>query len=522
MKRKVLKICVLCALIIVFGTIIVFAASADKVDLVPTDDQYFELRAVEVKEVAGQNKQVIMELWGNNLEAKGFDVRFTYDKTKIQPSDLQTNQVISNDAVYLEFEDEFKNCLDFFTVPFDIDGEGIRSSLFFNPPIVESEHIVEKTGYGKVLDTKGSVLIGKMSFQMTEDVFDANWFHLVESADTYPMTGIKINIDGVHNFQKSSSFRFTDKIASNDADLKNLILSKGQDDTYKEYELSPKFDKDTLIYESTLLEYGDEINLKAVLADEKATMKIKVPKRDENDKLVYENDGVTIVYEEKALSNDTQFGVVLNKLGEPDTIIDVIVTAEDGVTVKDYKVTVKRPYGTIKGSAQLGENLRESMQLSYGVYTKYLINANVYEAGVFNWNGLVDEVSTYAELDLIKKERTVITDEDSGAYEILVIPGKYDLQLERLGFLNVVVKNITVNAGDVIDLGNKVLCPGDVDRNGVISLQDYTKLMNVSGVDETDPLYGIQYDFGQKGYVALIDITTVLNYMDSLIVVEEY
>ena len=93
---------------------------------------------------------------------------------------------------------------------------------------------------------------------------------------------------------------------------------------------------------------------------------------------------------------------------------------------------------------------------------------------------------------------------------------------ERLGFLNVVVKNITVNAGDVIDLGNKVLCPGDVDRNGVISLQDYTKLMNVSGVDETDPLYGIQYDFGQKGYVALIDITPVLNYMDSLIVVEEY
>lgn len=36
----------------------------------PTADQYLELRAVEVKDVAGANKQVIMELWGYNLEFK--------------------------------------------------------------------------------------------------------------------------------------------------------------------------------------------------------------------------------------------------------------------------------------------------------------------------------------------------------------------------------------------------------------------------------------------------------------------
>ena len=367
-----LKICILCAFVIALSAIAVWAANANEIDLVPTDDQYFELRAVEVKEVAGQNKQVIMELWGNNLETKGFDVRFTYDKTKIMPSKLQTNEVISNDAVYLEFEDEFKNCLDFSTFAFDIDGEGIRSSLFFNPPILESEHIVEKPGVGKIIDTKGSVLIGKMSFQMTEDIFDASWFSLVESNNTYPKMGIKINIDGIHNFQKQSTFRFTDKTASKNADLTDLILSKGENDTYKEYDLTPEFDKDTLVYETTLLEYCDEINLKAILADEKSTMKVRVPKRDENGELVYEIDGVTVVYEEKDLSSDTQMGVILNKLGESDTIIDVIVTAEDGVTIKDYKVTIKRPYGTIKGSIQLGENLRDEMQLSYGNYVEYI------------------------------------------------------------------------------------------------------------------------------------------------------
>ena len=407
-----LKICILCAFVIALSAIAVWAANANEIDIVPTDDQYFELRAVEVKEVAGQNKQVIMELWGNNLETKGFDVRFTYDKSKIMPSKLQTNEVISNDAVYLEFEVEFKNCLDFSTFAFDIDGEGIRSSLFFNPPILESEHIVEKPGVGKIIDTKGSVLIGKMSFQMTEDIFDASWFSLVESNNTYPKMGIKINIDGIHNFQKQSTFRFTDKTASKNADLTDLILSKGENDTYKEYDLTPEFDKDTLVYETTLLEYCDEINLKAILADEKSTMKVRVPKRDENGELVYEIDGVTVVYEEKDLSSDTQMGVILNKLGESDTIIDVIVTAEDGVTIKDYKVTIKRPYGTIKGSIQLGENLRDEMQLSYGNYVEYIANATLYKSGLFDWNGIVPKTESLDNLDNLDIQVQVQTDKD--------------------------------------------------------------------------------------------------------------
>ncbi len=44
--------------------------AADTVCIEPTDEQYLELRKVEVKEVTGKNKQVIMELWGNNVELK--------------------------------------------------------------------------------------------------------------------------------------------------------------------------------------------------------------------------------------------------------------------------------------------------------------------------------------------------------------------------------------------------------------------------------------------------------------------
>lgn len=48
----------------------VYAVEADPNEIAPSDNQYFELRAVEIKEIDGQNKQVIMELWGHNMEFK--------------------------------------------------------------------------------------------------------------------------------------------------------------------------------------------------------------------------------------------------------------------------------------------------------------------------------------------------------------------------------------------------------------------------------------------------------------------
>lgn len=52
-----------------FKTNIVYAADSDVI-IEPAENQYFELKAVEVKDVENQNKQVIMELWGNNIEFK--------------------------------------------------------------------------------------------------------------------------------------------------------------------------------------------------------------------------------------------------------------------------------------------------------------------------------------------------------------------------------------------------------------------------------------------------------------------
>lgn len=175
----------------------------------PKDNQYLELRTVEVKEVEGENKQVIMELWANNLQLKGFDIYFSYDHTKLQPSVIETNEITEEEKEYFRFEEEFKEALELFTIPTGKNGE-IRGVVTYNPPIEETEHIVEKAGIGKVIDSKGSVLLGKMSFQMTGEQFDIEWFKVIENPTITLDTGVKISQDGTKYFEDTTALRFTD------------------------------------------------------------------------------------------------------------------------------------------------------------------------------------------------------------------------------------------------------------------------------------------------------------------------
>ncbi|MCI9087517.1 MAG: hypothetical protein HFJ32_03050 [Clostridia bacterium] len=66
-KRRIV-IAVLICVFLLLGNVATILAANDENLLVPTDDQYLELKAVQVKDVTGQNKQVIMQLWGHNLE----------------------------------------------------------------------------------------------------------------------------------------------------------------------------------------------------------------------------------------------------------------------------------------------------------------------------------------------------------------------------------------------------------------------------------------------------------------------
>lgn len=412
----------------------------------PTEDQFFELRTVKVTNIEGKDKQVIFELWAHEIEFKGFDVRFSYDGTHFAPSNITTNDYTDDETEFFKFESEFSDCLELFTVPYTgTSTGGMRAVVSFNPPISESEHIKNKENVGMIVDSSGSVLLGTLSFRTTLDKFDISSFKLETSDTTSPKTGIKIIIDGSTYYENQSTFRFTDKSASRNADLSNIKLSNGNEDdeNYKEYALNPSFDKNTLEYTTELLEYVDKVNLEVTKDDEKSSIVIKQPKHDENGNLVFEDDGSTIVYEEKSL-DDLKNEIVLNKLGEPDTVIELKVTAEDEVTTKTYKITIHRPYGTIKGS----------------IHTVNSNDVHIADVKVYNNSDQIDweNISSHDELDNYKTVLNKKTNED-GTYEIKVIPGNYDVLIDKVAYLDYIVTTIQVNENDEIDLDNVELIP---------------------------------------------------------------
>lgn len=65
-RKRTILINSLIICILLLCRIVIMAS--DEQCKIPELDQYLELRAVEVKDVAGQNKQVIMELWTNKID----------------------------------------------------------------------------------------------------------------------------------------------------------------------------------------------------------------------------------------------------------------------------------------------------------------------------------------------------------------------------------------------------------------------------------------------------------------------
>lgn len=416
---------------------------------------------------------------------------------------------------------------------------GMRLTTAFYPPVENSEHIIEKdditggttegtTEGKKVITTQGGVLLGKMSFKMlTNESLNMNAFELVPGT-TSPRTGIKINLDATHCYEKSDPktgvFRFTNEVASKDADLSNLVLSSGKvneenpdESTYKEYNLTPSFEKETKNYTLTLLEHLDIIDITATQSNEFATMKIKTPKRDEKGNLMYEEDGTTIIYEEKELVNEEKTGVTLNKLGEPDTIITIHVTAENTSIENEYQIIIKRPYGIIKGSIYTDPTASKgTYKANIRIYKSSLVSTKI------DWStlGTVENGDNVHE-ELLKLESQEYKTNDDGTYEIYVAPGKYDILLDKPAYLDCIYIEQQIEEGEEYDLGNKVLTPGDLDKNGIINGSDLSTMKNIYGMYTTDENINADYDFNEDTAIDGGEVSYVkTNYLKTREIIE--
>ena len=156
-KHKAMLLAIILTMMIPIVGISIYSHADTTKILTPNENQYLELKE-------HGKKQLIMELWGHNLEFKGFSFRFSYDGEKYKLSDVTTNEVPNNCEKYFKFENEFLDVLEFFDIDYRGLGDGVEAVVSFTPPTNTSEHIIEKENVGKLIHTRRFIIIRKIKF----------------------------------------------------------------------------------------------------------------------------------------------------------------------------------------------------------------------------------------------------------------------------------------------------------------------------------------------------------------------
>ncbi len=280
----------------------------------PTPDQKVEYRAVECEEKNG-NKQLIIEVWIKKLNFKVIDLKLEYDPNLLMPSDLGSNQIVDINEqddmpTYFEFSNEFGNYLELFGMS-STQGEfrTVLSMLGEEDRRGTNSYLIEDNDIGDYVSVPEQVLLGKISFQVVgEDEITDKAFQLKEGNS--PKTGIKVNINGVDSYEAKSLFQFTLALASDNAYLSNIEMDKATIEN---------FNKTIFNYIVSLDEDTDILEVTPTKEDEKATITI----------------------EGNEVESGVPYPIELNPIGE-ETQIDILVTAEDGVTQNTYTILVQR------------------------------------------------------------------------------------------------------------------------------------------------------------------------------------
>jgi hypothetical protein len=452
--------------------------------LTPQENQYIEFRVVSVEKVEGKDKQVIAELWAYNMEFTAIDLNLYYDNTKLRPSDIETNEYIeqedAQDGNMFWKTEKFTEDLDIWFMQYMPDWLQYIFSILFSETS-QNQHIYTGTNQNgeEYISTKAGeegVFLGRFSYRLFNGKIDETTFGL-KSTSEQP-TGIQVIIDNVDEYVDPNIFKVSLRHKSDNANLLDIKI----DD-----ESIPGFDKNIQAYEKEILEQKEKVNITVTKEEETATVKVKKEIPDP------ENVG-QVIYEEIPIDEENnQYIVDLNQIGE-DTKIKIEVTAEDEETVKTYELTIKRPCGKIVGSIE-----------TINIEGIHIAQVKIYKKDQIDWDNLYG----HEELDQIQTVNTIQTNED-GTYEIKLIPGEYELLIDKPGYLDYIVKNLKVEKDSTIELEHEILIPGDVDKSGLVSFEDLTFVNIWYGAEkDISEDYTENADFEQKGYVGFEDVTWI-------------
>ncbi len=465
----------------------------------PTTEQKIKLVATELKTGTNGKQQLIVEMWLKDLNFQGMDIVLQYDSNILSTSDMTTNEIIDvNEAAFIptsfEYANGFENYMDLFSMSFEA-GE-LRTVISINPSdwwlADRNEYIIEDLVNGDTVSAKGEVLFGKLSFQVGEGQITEESIKL-KSGSSSPQTGIKVSINGTDYYENPSMFEFVLALASENANLSNLQTD------LKEI---TSFNKETLEYEIILEEDSEKIVVTPTPEDPTAIIKIG----------------------EDVVDPSLGYDVMLNPAGE-NTVITILVTAEDLVATKTYVITVKKPAGTITGNI-ITFNGQGIYSAPVKIYSKeqianltVVVNESTGETASFDWNTMknhdaIDSIEPYKEF-VINQDGTVKqdgeTDEEykarNGTYNEKIMIGTYDIIIDKPGYLDYIITNVVITENGIIEIGEKVLVPGDTNKDGTINLEDLVELNNRYGQnEETGDLYSIRYDITEDKVINVTDL----------------
>jgi len=194
-------------------------------------------------------------------------------------------------------------------------------------------------------------------------------------------------------------------------------------------------------------------------------------------------------------------------------------------TTKEYKVKIHRPYGTIRGSIQTTPTKRTTGKNK----AKVLLYENNKTTEVLDWDDVITKFNKGgANIDKVNssvrklKENILLETQDDGTYETVLIPGVYDILIDKEGYLDHIYIFVEIEENEIIDLGNKALIAGDIDKDARINNTDIVMLYQKNGNKEGDINYSLKYDLDNDTRINNSDIVIIYQNNSKKREIEDY
>ena len=120
------------------------------------------------------------------------------------------------------------------------------------------------------------------------------------------------------------------------------------------------------------------------------------------------------------------------------------------------------------------------------------------------------------------KSQDYKTKED-GTYEIYVIPGKYDMLIDKVGYIDHIYTFGNLSEGDTKELGQKDLIAGDINKDGIVNAIDTALIKSVYGIGKENAAFAdnIACDFNEDEKINAVDLAIALSNYSSVIKIED-